>query len=376
MKRLRQAREADGVVSVLCFACRRTKDGTKQQGLGSFFSAKPKADDAQADTAAPAAEGVVQCSKCLRVMESGGAGAASSGASKARVLPQIARIRQYQRVAAEQGVPFAIADGAAAALMRLPCVCCGVAAPTEGHGLTRLRVWPEGLERPARGGFMGPFAAANLATACATCNLMKGARRVRGFVEACRHIATHRGGADYGRYPHRFRNNTSKRSRSCYITASTTHTKTHALSNEAFNRIVSEPCRYCGKRSDPPNHHNGLDRLDSSHRVYTEDSCVSCCGDCNVMKYTHAEHVFLEHAEAVAKHNVGRDEFPADAEGAGEGEAGEGEAGAEEVGAEELMRDEGDAWGEEEAEAASTLAAPRAPEPPEANPFAAFAFGG
>ena len=148
MKRLRQAREADGIVSVLCFACRRTKDGTKQQGLGSFFSAKPKADDAQADTAAPAAEGVVQCSKCLRVMESGGAGAASSGASKARVLPQIARIRQYQRVAAEQGVPFAIADGAAAALMRLPCVCCGVAAPTEGHGLTRLRVWPEGLERP------------------------------------------------------------------------------------------------------------------------------------------------------------------------------------------------------------------------------------
>lgn len=169
---------------------------------------------------------------------------------------------------------------------------------------------------PSKGGFMGPFHPDNLATACGassrqlvfvgrrpntstthawdtprlgTCNLMKGARRIRGYVEACRHIATHRGGHDYGRYPHRFRNNTSKRSRSSYVTASSTHSKTHALSNESFNAITARPCHYCGKESDPPRHHNGLDRLDSSLRVYTEESVVSCCGDCNVMKYTWSE---------------------------------------------------------------------------------------
>ena len=76
---------------------------------------------------------------------------------------------------------------------------------------------------------------------------MKGARRVRGFVEACRHITTHRTGDDFGSFPRRFRNNTSKRSRSCYITASSTHTKTHALSNTAFAAIVAQPCHYCGK---------------------------------------------------------------------------------------------------------------------------------
>ena len=58
------------------------------------------------------------------------------------------------------------------------------------------------------------YHADNLATACGMCNLMKGARRIKGYVEACRHIASHRAGFDYGRYPGRFRNNTSKRSRS------------------------------------------------------------------------------------------------------------------------------------------------------------------
>ena len=122
----------------------------------------------------------------------------SSGGTS-RVLPQIARLRQYQRIAAEQRVPFAIPEHAAAAIMREPCTACGVAAPIEGHGLTRLRVWPEGLSRPDRGGFMGPYAPANLAPACSTCNLMKGCRSVRGYVEAARHIATHRSARDFGR---------------------------------------------------------------------------------------------------------------------------------------------------------------------------------
>ena len=82
-------------------------------------------------------------------------------------------------------------------------------------------------------------------------------------------------GEEFGRYPNRFRDNTSKRSRSCYVTQSSTHTKTHALSNAAFAAIVARPCHYCGKRSDPPRHHNGLDRLDSSVRVYTEARVAS-----------------------------------------------------------------------------------------------------
>lgn len=314
-KRLRQAAESDGSVAVLCYACRRSTDTTKQVGIANFFTT------AASSTATPPAstttDGPLLCSRCRcsmekRVADRSGGPKAAGGAGN--VLPHIARLRNYQRVAADQRVPFAMSEHAAAAMMREPCTACGSPAPIEGHGLTRLRMWPEGLTRPERGGFMGPFHPANVATACAMCNLMKGYRSVRGYVEACRHIATHRGGGwDFGRYPKRFRDNVSKRSRSCYITASSTHNKTHALSNEAFARIVARPCRYCGKASDPPRHHNGLDRLDSSVRVYTEESCDSCCGDCNIMKYTHSEADFIACCVRVATFNVGRDEFPGDA---------------------------------------------------------------
>ena len=276
------ADEENGVVSVLCYACRHSADSTKQQGLKSFFAPKPSepadvdevpANEDEVPVDAVSGHDARQCSKCRRVMEqktnrSTDKSVASTASSTSRVLPQISRLRQYQRIASEQGIPFTITETAAAAMMREPCTICGVRAPEGGHGLTRLRIWPEGVAAPAKGGFMGPYHPANLATACGTCNLMKGARRVRGFVEAARHIATHRGDRDFGRYPHRFRNNVSKRSRSCYVTASSTHSKTHALSNETFNAIVSRPCHYCGKPSDPPHHHNGLDRLDSSVRLH------------------------------------------------------------------------------------------------------------
>ena len=42
---------------------------------------------------------------------------------------------------------------------------------------------------------MGPYHPANVTTACGTCNLMKGARRIRGFVEVaagcCVALTTH-----------------------------------------------------------------------------------------------------------------------------------------------------------------------------------------
>ena len=281
-KKLRQAIEDGDAVQVLCFTCRRASEKLTQSSLAQFLSqqSQPPQFASGSEDPPPQTDLPLCCSKCRRPMEKKSRASAGTSASSSRVLPIIQRIRAYQRVASEQGVPFALSESHAAATMRQPCTTCGAASPAEGHGLTRLRLWPDNVTRPARGKlFMGPFHASNVATACGICNLMKGARRVRGFVEAARHIATHRNEErlDFGRYPHRFRNNTSKRSRSCYITESSTHTKTHALSNEAFSRLVAMPCHYCGKASDPPTHHNGLDRLDSDVRVYSEATCVSCC---------------------------------------------------------------------------------------------------
>ena len=162
----------DGGVAVLCFACRRSSDSMKQQGITSFFS-RPCGGGSvtEAVDTAGAHDTRQRCSRCLRLMEQSVADRSGGGgpsAAKSRVLPQISRIRSYQRLAEQQGVPFALGEGAAAAMMREACVMCGAAAPAEGNGLTRLRVWPDGLspltmdEKAERGltrgaGFMGPF---------------------------------------------------------------------------------------------------------------------------------------------------------------------------------------------------------------------------
>ena len=133
-KRHRQAAEIDGVVQVLCFSCRRAKDTTRQAGLASFF-----APAAAAPAAAPAAADpdALLCSKCRRQMTKPAGPSASSSSASSRVLPQIQRLRAYQRIAEQQRVPFTISDAAATRLMMEPCCMCGAAPPTEGNGLTR-----------------------------------------------------------------------------------------------------------------------------------------------------------------------------------------------------------------------------------------------
>lgn len=175
--------------------------------------------------------------------------------------------------------------------MRSPCSACGFKATEYGNGITRLTKREAGVHKG-----MGPYSSENTAPACSRCNLMKGYHSLDTFTNICRHIATHQGLGYFGLFPDNFVNNTSRRSRSSYLTA----TKTHSLTNEQFNAIVSQPCHYCGKESTPPKHYNGLDRLDSTVRVYKKGTCVSCCGTCNVAKWRFSEDRFLAQCRKVA----------------------------------------------------------------------------
>ena len=86
--------------------------------------------------------------------------------------------------------------------------------------------------------------------------------------------------------------------------------KTHSLTNEQFNAIVSEPCFYCGKarpsddasaaclcdRQEPRKpktrgpddrgHFNGLDRLDSEIRVYAKETTAAGTMEMRSMGHT------------------------------------------------------------------------------------------
>mmetsp|Transcript_31693 Transcript_31693/g.74026 ORF Transcript_31693/g.74026 Transcript_31693/m.74026 type:complete len:490 (-) Transcript_31693:174-1643(-) len=248
------------------------------------------------------------CCRCRRslVVSHLAASKAKHSASSSG-CPFRARLKQYKTQAAQTHAKWELTDAEAMQFMRLPCALCGVAPDLENrriHGLTRLRA-----VECAHG--MGPYAPGNVATACSTCNMIKGIHTLEEAAEICKTIATQRGLGDYGRFPNRFRDNISKRSRSAYIgdtarqtpkAIGTSASKTHCLTNEEFKKIVAMPCHYCGKASDPPRHHNGLDRLDNSLRLYSAANVVSCCGTCNFAKGKFTEDFFLSQCKIIAEH--------------------------------------------------------------------------
>lgn len=308
----RQAKETkEGAVEVLCFACRRDPQKKRQPTLARFWEKAATTTTTNEKTTVHNNDGELFCARCRVPLQQTKRQQCGGTNKVVSVLPQSTRLKGYKRLAKETGVPFALTDSEAMKLMRESCFGCGQESGPDGNGISRLRNWtgfPASAQQSAKKPFMGPFTRSNCVAACAVCNLMKGHRSIPSFVEACRTIATHRGSGtasqDYGRYPHRFRDNVSRRSRSSYITKSSTHTKTHCLTNEQFRAIVARPCAYCGK---PPSdtHHNGLDRLDSDNRVYSIENVVSCCGDCNIMKYQHSLSFFLGHCKRVAEHHRG-----------------------------------------------------------------------
>ena len=72
---------------------------------------------------------------------------------------------------------------------------------------------------------------------------------------------------------------------------------TFRLTVEEFERMIAEPCRYCGTYNTP----RGLDRVDN--RIgYTVSNVVPACGDCNFMKRTLPVHKFLDLVSQIAEH--------------------------------------------------------------------------
>jgi len=309
----------------------------------------------------------LHCERCRRVLEEKRPNVGTRG-NRSSICPFISRLRQYQLVANNKGTPFLLRDFEAIEIMKQDCSICGKNRKHgEVHGITRLKIIKAlqhtSCSTPSSSSssnkdMMGPYTKDNTAAACRKCNLMKTFNSKEIFIMMCRHIATtttwkaattrtggkpiksHEGGvvvvqrgggggvkyehsrvnrhrcndddidgqrhsADdddgpFGLFPECFRNNTSKRTRSSYITTS----KTHSLTHKQFEEIVRNPCHYCGKKHRPPIHYNGLDRLDSTKRVYTQSSCVSCCGTCNIMKGRFTEEEFLDHCLRVAIFNT------------------------------------------------------------------------
>lgn len=88
-----------------------------------------------------------------------------------------------------------------------------------------------------------------------------------------------------------------------YRQAATRKGRAWELSREAFERLVSTACHYCGH--DPAPAINGIDRIDSG-RGYTADNVVTACADCNYAKRNRPVEDFLAWAKRIIDHQEAR----------------------------------------------------------------------
>lgn len=71
---------------------------------------------------------------------------------------------------------------------------------------------------------------------------------------------------------------------------------TFRLSLEDFEKLISQPCHYCGEYEVM-----GVDRVDN--RIgYLVSNSVPCCMECNFMKRTMDKHRFVNRAVKIARH--------------------------------------------------------------------------
>lgn len=71
------------------------------------------------------------------------------------------------------------------------------------------------------------------------------------------------------------------------------------LSQDQFLSFWNKPCRYCGSSIDTI----GLDRRDNKEG-YTMGNTVSCCKQCNFMKHTMTEKMFIDKCVEIASVSV------------------------------------------------------------------------
>jgi hypothetical protein len=71
---------------------------------------------------------------------------------------------------------------------------------------------------------------------------------------------------------------------------------------DEFEKLISQPCFYCGGFDGIS---NGVDRLNNLES-YKIENCVPCCKRCNKMKHVLSKMIFLEHVEKIYKHVNGK----------------------------------------------------------------------
>jgi hypothetical protein len=120
----------------------------------------------------------------------------------------------------------------------------------------------------------------NCVSSCKMCNMMKCCLSLDVFKNIIEHILVYNKLIEGKLYPESFHNYNPVYNN--YVNSASKKELNFDIDKEIYDSVTFNSCYLCGKENTD-NHHNGLDRYDSSVG-YVYDNIRPCCGTCNYMK--------------------------------------------------------------------------------------------
>jgi hypothetical protein len=197
------------------------------------------------------------------------------------------KLQYYKYRAKSKNIKWTITDECAFELFNSNCTYCGCEPDEYYNGIDRIDN-EQGYEEN------------NVTSACRMCNMLKACLDYDIFIKRCEHILTNLGIIDGKKYANIFPKSTSG-IYSTYKTSAKAKNLEFNLSENEFNKLVSDSCYLCGTESF--NHHiNGIDRFDSL-KGYDSNNCRTCCTQCNYMKNNYSYDKFIEKIKQIYENN-------------------------------------------------------------------------
>lgn len=182
-------------------------------------------------------------------------------------------------------IPWLLTDEQARDMMTQPCEYCGYIVDEHVNGIDRKNN-------------NDSYNVNNCVPCCKHCNFLKKALDPQTFIERCFHISYCHGGVGQYNQNHTLWASTKNVAYNAYKQRADKNDWSFELSQKQFNDLICGSCVYCGRPNDNC-HNNGIDRK-QNNIGYTEENCVPCCGECNLMKANMSYEQFIDCVKKVA----------------------------------------------------------------------------
>ncbi len=171
-------------------------------------------------------------------------------------------------------------------MMKSNCVYCGFLSEHTLNGIDRM---------DSQQGYV----LSNCVSCCRNCNFIKKCLDPITFISRCKHIS-HIHGEQRNELSHDVWCDSKSVTYNTYMKRANDKNLDFTLTKDMFITLTSGSCFYCSK-SNTTSHQNGIDRKNND-MGYTEENCVTCCGECNQMKANLCAADFIQHCKLVSSY--------------------------------------------------------------------------